>query len=73
MKLLCTFAVGPLIPRHVEVFRANSFFKGISLPTPDKMVHTVHTIMTTLHEILLLFIPIGTIGTKVFSLSTESN
>ncbi|XP_065906716.1 cyclin-dependent kinase-like 4 [Dysidea avara] len=29
--------LGPLIPRHVEVFRDNSFFKGISLPTPDKM------------------------------------
>ena len=40
---------GPLIPRHVEVFRDNSFFKGISLPTPDKMVHHIlchlHTIM----------------------------
>ena len=47
-KLNAHLYIGPLIPRHVEVFRANSFFKGISLPTPDKMVCILTVQLTTL-------------------------
>ena len=28
--------LGDLTPRHMEIFKDNSFFKGLSIPTPDK-------------------------------------
>ena len=28
--------LGDLTPRHMEIFKGNSFFKGLTIPTPDK-------------------------------------
>ena len=29
--------LGDLTPRHMEIFKDNSFFKGLTIPTPEKM------------------------------------
>ena len=61
---------GPLIPRHVEVFRDNSFFKGISLPTPDKMVQqALHYILPMLYDVICF--NTGTIRSEVWWLPNE--
>ena len=38
-RFLC-FA-GDLLPRHMEIFSNNSFFKGLTIPTPDMLVSTM--------------------------------
>ena len=35
------FFTGDLLPRHMEIFSNNSFFKGLTIPTPDVLVSVV--------------------------------
>lgn len=33
--------VGELIPRHLQIFKSNDFFAGVTIPEPDHMVLSV--------------------------------
>jgi len=35
--------VGSLLPRHLEIFNNNSFFKGLPIPEPEVMVSSNNT------------------------------
>ena len=32
---------GDLLPRHVQIFSTNSFFKGMIIPEPERLVSTL--------------------------------
>lgn len=33
----CSTVVGDLSPRHMQIFKTNEFFAGITLPQPDSL------------------------------------
>ena len=42
-SVLCV--TGDLLPRHMEIFSNNSFFKGLTVPEPDKFVSIHYTLL----------------------------
>jgi len=36
--MLCIADLGGLLPRHIEIFSRNPFFRGMSIPEPELVV-----------------------------------
>jgi len=37
----CVLLTGDLLPRHVEIFSRNPFFRGMSIPEPEVVVSII--------------------------------
>jgi len=41
MHVCLVAAAGDLLPRHVEIFSRNPFFRGMSIPEPEIVVSVI--------------------------------
>lgn len=63
------FFTGDLLPRHIEIFSKNPFFKGLTIPEPENLVSSI-IIVSPLHK---KFLNTQIIGSDLICLHDEWN